>query len=346
MVGDSIMTSRLISVNMPCYNAQATVDEAVDSILRQTWRDLELIAVDDGSQDATPDRLEAWTRRDSRVRVARREHAGLVASLNAGWALCRGDLVARHDADDVALPDRLRAQADLLESHPGWAAVGCQVEGFPDADVREGFRVYLEWQNTLVEPEAIARQIFVESPLAHPSIVFRRWWLERMGCYQDHGWPEDYDLILRLHLAGAEMGKVARVLLQWREHPARLTRTDPRYSLEAFLRAKAHYLRRGPLADGPRVILWGAGHMGRRLSKHLVREGADLAAFVDIDPAKIGRTRRGRPIHDPEDLPRLLRELRPAVVLAAVGARGARQLIRARLTAMGLVEGADWWAVA
>jgi glycosyltransferase involved in cell wall biosynthesis len=331
---------------MPCYNVEGMVDEAVASILGQTRPDFELIAVDDGSDDGTASRLEAWAERDPRVRVLRREHSGLVASLNAGLELCQGDLIARHDADDIALPDRLMAQAALLQSDQSLAAVGTLVEGFPAENVREGFRLYLEWQNTLVTAEEIARQIFVESPLAHPSIMFRRAWLEKLNGYQDLGWPEDYDLLLRMHLAGGRFGKVPRLLVRWREHARRLTRVDPRYSLEAFLRAKAHYLRRGPLAGEPRVVVWGAGHMGRRLSKHLVREGVDLAAFVDIDPAKIGREKRGRPIYGPERLPELVRELRPAVVLAAVGARGARALIRARLTQIGLVEGVDWWAVA
>jgi len=340
------MTTPSISVNMPCYNVEGTVDEAVASILGQTWPDFELIAVDDGSDDGTAARLEAWAERDPRVRVLHREHTGLVASLNAGLELCLGTLVARHDADDVALPERLQAQAALLHSDESLAAVGTLVEGFPAEHVREGFRQYLEWQNQLVSPEAIARQIFVESPLAHPSIMFRRAWLEKLNGYQDLGWPEDYDLLLRMHLAGAKFGKVPRLLVRWREHAQRLTRVDPRYSLEAFLRAKAHYLRRGPLAGEPRVVVWGAGHMGRRLSKHLVREGVDLAAFIDIDPAKIGREKRGRPIYDPERLPELVRVLSPVVVLAAVGARGARALIRARLMEMGLVEGMDWWAVA
>src|SRR3990170_6793727 len=338
-----MMTPPTISVNMPCYNAGVTVDEAVPSILAQTWRALELIAVDDGSADDTASRLAAWAGRDPRVRVVRREHTGLVATLNAGLKLCRGAFVARHDADDIALPERLEAQAAWLHREPTLAVVGCLVEGFPVEDVREGFRVYLEWMNSLVSPEAITRQIFVESPLAHPSMMFRRGWLDRLGGYQDLGWPEDYDLLLRIHLASGRLGKVPRILQRWREHPGRLTRTDSRYSLEAFLRAEAHYLRRGPLASGPRVIVWGAGHMGRRLSKHLVREGIDLIAFVDVHPAKIGRERRGRPIVGPDDLPRLVRENSPAAVLAAVGARGARELIRARLTAMELEEGRDWW---
>jgi len=340
------MSSPTISVLMPCYNVASTVDEAVESILAQTHSDVELIAVDDGSTDDTRRRLETWSLRDGRVVVLARAHGGLVESLQAGLGVCRAPLVARMDADDRSHPDRLAAQAEFLQAHPDVAVVACLVEGFPAGDVREGFRLYLIWLNSLVAPEEIARQIFIESPLAHPSVMVRRDWLERLGGYEDHGWPEDYDLWLRMHLEGARFAKVPRVLMAWREHADRLTRTDSRYSLENFLRAKAHYLMRGPLRQAPAVILWGAGAMGRRLSKHLVREGAPLRAFVDIDPEKIGRQRRGLPIHSAEDLPDLVRATRGTVVLAAVGARGARALIRSRLQEMGLVEGREWWAVA
>ena len=116
--------------------------------------------------------------------------------------------------------------------------------------------------------------------------------------------------------------------------------------MENFLRAKAYYLVRGPLLERESVLLWGAGMVGRRLSKHLQRQGAPLQAFVDVDPAKIGRTRRGLPILSPEDLPGWWKRSSNPVILAAVGARGARQLIRQRLESYGLREAQDWWGVA
>lgn len=340
------MSAPAISVLMPCYNAASTVDEAVRSILEQRLPDFELVAIDDGSTDETRRRLEGWAKQDERVVVMARPHAGLVATLQAGLAACRAPLVARMDADDRSRPERLERQAAYLEGHPAVAVVGCLVEGFPPQAVRQGFQIYIEWLNRLVTGEAIAREIFVESPLAHPSVVMRRPWLERVGGYQEHGWPEDYDLWLRLHLAGARFAKVPEVLLDWREHPARATRTDPRYAVENFLRAKAEYLPRGPLLGKESLIVWGAGQMGRRLSKHLARGGAPLRAFVDIDPAKIGRSRRGVPVIAPAELPALWESLPQPVLLAAVGSRGARGLIRRQLQEMGLVEGVQWWAAA
>ena len=335
----------LISVLLPVYNAAHTLPEALESLRAQTLTDFEVIAVDDGSTDTTPEILARFSR-DSRFRSFSQPHQGILPALNAGLAACRAPYVARMDADDRAHPARLEKQAAFLDAHPEVAVTGCLVRAFPAEHVRTGFRIYLEWLNSLTTHADICREIFVESPLPHPSVMFRREWVERVGGYQERGWPEDYDLWLRLCLAGARFAKVPEVLLEWRERPDRLTRTDSRYSLENFLRAKAHYLARGPLAGRDAVIVWGAGMMGRRLSKHLLRQGAPLAAFVDIDPRKIGNTRRGRPIIAPQDLPGWWRRYENPVLLAAVGARGARQLIRQRLTRLGLVEGRDWWGVA
>jgi glycosyltransferase involved in cell wall biosynthesis len=339
-------TAPPLSVLMPCFNAARTLQEALDSLKAQSFTDFEIIAVDDGSTDDTAAILQAEAQEDARLRVFRLPHSGIVHALNAGLDACRASLVARMDADDISYPDRFGKQVQLLDSQPETGVAGCLVEGFPPAQVREGFRIYIDWLNSLVNPEDIRREIFVESPLAHPSVMFRRDLVLEAGGYQEHGWPEDYDLWLRLYLRGAAFHKVPETLFGWREWPERLTRTDSRYSLENFLRAKAHYLPPGPLKDRDGVFIWGAGMVGRRLSKHLVREGAQLTAFIDIDPKKIGRTRRGKPVISPEELPVWLGRYNIPVVLAAVGSRGARAIIRARLNALGLVEGQDWWGAA
>ena len=335
-----------ISVLIPCHNARATLDEAVDSILQQSLVDLEIVAVDDGSEDGTTARLDHWAQQDSRMHVLHHPHRGLIESLNAGLAECRAPLIARMDADDRSHPERLEAQAALLAEQPDLAAVGCLVEAFPPQEVGPGLRLYLEWQNSLITPEAIGREIFVESPLVHPSVMMRSEWVRGVGGYQDRGWPEDYDLWLRLHAAGGRFAKVPQTLFAWREHAGRLTHGDPRYAIERFLRAKVFYLSQGPLHGRQSVIVWGAGIVGKRLSRLLLAEGLPLVAFVDIDPAKIGRTRRGLPVMGPAEFPAWWKRSPQPVLLAAVGARGARALVREQINDLGLVEGVDWLAVA
>ncbi len=339
-------SSPAISVVMPCRNAASMLDEALDSILNQTWRDLELVAVDDGSSDATRATLESWARRDRRIRILDGPSQGLVAALNAGLEAARAPVIARMDADDRCHPERLAAQMRLLESQPELAAVSCLVEAFPAEKVGPGLRLYMEWINSLISSEAIARELYVESPLVHPSVLMRRSWVEMAGGYQEHGWAEDYDLWLRMAGHGARFGKVPQVLFYWREHDRRLTHTDSRYASDAFLRAKAHYLCLGPLRGRDAVIVWGAGIAGKRLTRYLLREGVPLVAFVDIDPAKIGRQRRGLAIVSPADVLTWWGRYSRPVLLAAVGSRGARPEVRERVRSLGLVEGVDWWAAA
>lgn len=332
------MPSLRISVLLPVYNGGLTIGQAVLSLSRQTHADFEVVAVDDGSTDQSGAVLDRLAQNDSRIRVIHLPHAGLIPALNAGLAECRGEFIARMDADDVCHPERLSLQLSHMLDHPEISVCGCLVRSFPRGLVKAGFVHYETWLNSLVTHEEIARDIFIESPLAHPSVMMRARDLRQLGGYRDMGWPEDYDLWLRFHTAGKRFGKVPRVLLFWREHNTRLTFTDSRYSLENFLRLKAHVLAQvlSPM-DRP-IIVWGTGMAGRRLTKHLVREGVRLVAAVDVDPRKVGRTLRGAPIMAPQDLIHHPN----AFVVQAVSSAEARSIIRTQLMGFGRVEGRDF----
>jgi glycosyltransferase involved in cell wall biosynthesis len=333
-----------VSVLLPVRNAAPWLDDCLDSLARQTLTDHEVVVVDDGSDDGGGALLDLRAAADARLRILHRPARGLVAALNEGLDHCRAPLVARMDADDVCHPRRLELQAAELGAHADVGVVSCLVRHFPAHRVGRGFLLYERWLNGLVTHDDMACERFVESPVAHPSVMARTDTLLDAGGWRDPGWPEDYDLWLRLLCDGIRFAKIGRPLFFWREHDTRLSRTDGRYSVGSFLRCKTHFLVRGPLAGGRTVILWGAGRTGRRLSKLLVEEGVEIGAVVDIDPAKIGGRLRGAPVIDPDELPDHLQ--REAVVLAAVASRGARDLIRARLVGLGLVEGSTFWCVA
>jgi glycosyltransferase involved in cell wall biosynthesis len=348
-----------VSIVIPCYNCaetietslnsiidQTSIETSLNSIIDQTFNPLEIIAVDDGSTDATLSILKGLAVGEERLRILPREHQGIVGALNAGVAECRGQYIARMDADDLAHSTRFEKQIRFLDQHPDIGVVGCLVEAFPTENVGEGFKHYLSWMNGLVTHDQIAREIFVESPFAHPTVMIRKKWLDRIGGYAEVRWAEDYDLWMRFYLAGLKFGKVPEVLLSWREQPNRLTWTDDRYSKENFLRAKSHYLPAGPLKGKGAVIIWGAGQTGKKVVRLLLGESIAISAFVDIDPSKIGRQWGDIPIVSPKSLPDLWDQCNDPVLLAAVAARGARELIRNHLRSIGLIEGQHWWAVA
>jgi glycosyltransferase involved in cell wall biosynthesis len=332
-----------VSVLLPVRNAASTIAEAISSISRQTLRELEVVVVDDGSTDRTPLILDGLARADPRLRILRQGPCGLVPALNTAARAARSQYLARMDADDVSHARRLALQLRRLERDHRLGAVGCLVRSFGNTPQSDGWSRYEQWLNSSRTPVAIGRDIYIESPLAHPSVVMRQAAFEAVGGYRDLDAPEDYDLWLRMARAGWQFAKVASVLLHWRDHASRLTRVDPRYRLEAFTRLKAHHLARGPLAETDRPLwIWGAGRYGRQLARALESEAVSAEAFVDIDPAKIGRQRRGHPVVNVAELARHPE----AVVIAAVPVRGARALIRRRLNQMGRREGLDYWCCA
>jgi glycosyltransferase involved in cell wall biosynthesis len=330
-----------VSVLLPCRNAAAHLDRAAASLSRQTLTDIEIIAVDDGSTDETPAKLHDWAAHDDRVRVILAGRRGLVGALNVAAAAASADLLARMDADDIAHPERLRLQVELMDAVPGLAATGTRVRYFPRRLVRDGARRYERWLNHVVEPARIARDIFVECPIPHPTLMIRRSAFDAAGGYRDEGWPEDYDLILRLWRAGLRLGKVPRVLLAWRERADRTSRVDGRYSREAFLACRlAHLLP--TLVGDRRLVVAGAGPTGKAFARAALERGARIAAFVEVDPRKIGQEIHGAPVVAPTEIT----ALKGCFGVAAVAGESARAEIRRRFRAAGWREMADFCAVA
>ena len=332
----------VVSVLLPVRDGAQHLAEAVASLEAQTLEDFEVLAVDDGSTDATPAMLADWASRDPRVRIVRQEATGIVEALESGRARARGVYLARMDADDVCAPTRLAEQLALMESSPHLVGCGCRVEYFPPEAVRDGALRYQAWLNTTLTPEEIEREIFVECPLAHPTFFLRADAVECIGGYRDPGWPEDYDLLLRLWANGGRFARAPATLLRWRERPGRLSRTHPRYAPGAFLACKVHHLHETLLREKDGVVVWGAGPVGKAAARALQGAGERVRAFVEVDPRKIGQDIHGAPVLGTEEGCRI----EGALHLGAVGQPGARDRIRDVLRAAGRSELTDFVAIA
>lgn len=332
-----------VTILLPIYNAEPTLEECLNSIERQTLGSYELLAVDDGSTDASAAIVEERARRDPRIRRIAPGRVGLVRALNLGIEHARSPLLARMDADDLMHPQRLQLQREYLDRHPDVALAATQVELFPPELVKEGYRQYVRWQNACIEPHEIVDNLYVESPLAHPSVMMRRDVLEAVGGYADGPFPEDYELWLRLHHAGYKMGKVPRPLLYWRERDDRTSRTDPRYDREAFDRLRAGYLAKDDRLSPHRdFVIWGAGRKTRQRARQLLDRGRTPAAWIDIDPHKIGNTVWGIPVLSSQ----WLADAHPRpFVLIYVTRHGAREEVVSCLEEWGYRPSDDYLAV-
>ncbi len=324
---------------MPVRNGGQYLQPAVESILEQTLSDIELLVVDDHSDDGAVATLDG---KDARLHLTHSGGHGVSAAFNSGLAMARGAFIARMDADDIALPRRLETQLGYLQENPEVGICGGCVEIFSDSGIGGGNRRYQDWLNACRTPVAIRRELFVESPIPNPTALFRRGAIQALGGYADPDWPEDYDLFLRADAAGMKMGKPKGVILQWREHPGSLTRTDPRYDLARFQAAKIHYLAAARLAPGVAPVIWGAGPTGRLTHDLLVAEGRAVRGFIEVHPRRIGGEKRGLPVW-PVDW---LASAPDAFVLAAVGAAGARERIRRHMDSLGRTEGEHYLFVA
>lgn len=232
---------------MPVYNARRYLRAAVQSALGQTFKDFELIAVDDGSKDDSLAILQEFAGGDDRLRIISRPNTGIVGALNDGLAAARAPLVARMDSDDVALPDRFEKQVAFLRANPDHVLVGSQVllvdpEGAPLCPKRDTEYTHdrIDWAH-----------LHHRWPLVHPSVMMRRDAVIDVGGYRDkYQWLEDLDLFLRL----AEVGKLASlpdVLLHYRLHEASVchTREADQHAIRPALYAEV-YARRGIAPQG------------------------------------------------------------------------------------------------
>ncbi|GAB6060556.1 glycosyltransferase family 2 protein [Desulfonatronum parangueonense] len=334
----------MISVILPIHNAAKTLPAALDSLLAQTWMDFEILAVDDGSDDdhgAVPGTraiLSEYAAMDSRILPLFMEHEGIVQALNHGLAFAGGEYIARMDADDVCHPDRLRIQADFLRLHPEVGLVACTADFGGSPAHAGGYKRHLDWTNTLLSHDQISLGRFRESPLVHPTVMFRRRLVEQFGGYRDGLFPEDYELWLRWLECGVRMEKTPEKLYVWNDPPGRLSRTHPRYDVTEFYKTKARYLAQWLTAHNPghpEIMVMGAGRITRRRAEMLLPHGVRISAWVDIDPRKVNRRVADRPVIHRNDIP----PPGECFIVSYVAGHGAAEDITAFLTSRGYSQG-------
>ncbi len=206
---------------MPVYNAAPYVQEAVESILAQTFRDFEFVIVDDGSTDRGGKMLRKFAEHEPRINLITQPNGGIVAALNTGLEHCRGEFIARMDADDVSMPERFERQIRYLDDHPDCVCVGSRVLAI------DPYGGVLYTSDHQPDHEWIDRELLkgVGWAVVHPVAMMRKKVLQAVGGYRTQfQWAEDMDLFLRMAEAG-RLANLPDVLLQYRQHPDSVNRS-------------------------------------------------------------------------------------------------------------------------
>ncbi len=334
------MSAPAITILLPVRDAAPHLASCLESLISQTFKDFEVLAINHASRDHSPAILERFAKLDPRIRIFESHAPNLPTALNQGLERARGRLIARMDADDVCMPDRLRAQFEMFQADPELSLCATAVEMIADGPISQGWLDYQDWVNGVVTHEQIIREIFIESPLPHPTWMLRREWFERLGGYEDHGMPEDYDFVLRAANLGARFGKLPEKLLQWRDHGERHSRLSERYHRKSFFKLKAFHLKAWILKGRPCAI-WGAGDRARTLIKYLLDEGVDVVFAIGL-AREDGRptSAHGVTVYTPDQCPGDL----PGPLIACVGGPPeTRQVVRDELNQRKWIEGKDYW---
>lgn len=222
----------LVSVVLPIYNGEKYLRVAIDSILAQTFVNFELIMIDDGSTDSSPQILEEYAKRDARVRVIVRENRGLATTLNESVDIARGTWIARMDQDDIALPHRLERQLEWLEE-TGADISGSWVQRFGSKDNR-----IVRMRQTDV---AIKMEMLFCSPFVHPSVMMRASLIKRLHYDTTREKAEDYDLWERAAEAGWKMTNVPEILLWYRIHASQISTQSAERQQQLGLEIRRRY---------------------------------------------------------------------------------------------------------
>lgn len=235
---DNGMPKPMISVIMGIYNEQnqSQVMKAVESVLDQTYGEFEFIICDDGSEKRFYNWLEHYCRKDTRIRLLRKEqNGGLAAALNACLAEANGDYIARMDADDLSKPDRFERQLDFLIPHPEYALLGCGAELIDEEGI---------WGRRIPTETPQKRDFLWSSPFIHPTIMIRKAVLEELGGYETEAYAErteDYDLFMRLYASGYQGYNLQECLFQYREDRKAYTKRKYKYRInEAKVRYRGY----------------------------------------------------------------------------------------------------------
>ncbi|MEQ8713075.1 MAG: glycosyltransferase family 2 protein [Cyclobacteriaceae bacterium] len=276
-----------VSILLPFYNASATLDRAVESIVNQTFSDWELLLIDNASTDDGPRLAEKWSRQDSRVKLASCKERGIAHALNHGLSLVNSAFIARMDADDWSHPSRLEKQVAFLHHYEEIGVLSCRTTFESVAEKSEGYEHFVNWQNSILSAEEHFVNRFKESPVAHPSVMFRSELAALHGDYSTAAVPEDYELWLRWMEAGVQFGKIPEQLLTWNDDTTRLSRTHPNYSEQAFFKVKGQYLAKWMtkhVSQDKIVVACGTSKECRQRAHWLMEQGVRVDYLTDVVP--------------------------------------------------------------
>ena len=325
----------MISILMPVKNAGRWLKNCLASIRDQSFKDWELLAVDDHSDDSSFSILQESSRIDDRVTAIRNKGHGIVDALKTSFDHSSGDYIHRMDADDAMPAGKLEALHRTLVQNPRSVVTG-KVKYFSEETISPGYRKYENWLNARVEQNDHWDQIYRECVIASPNWLIARESFEESKSLDNLTYPEDYHMVFKWYEAGLEVIGIDQVTHLWREHSERTSRNSSNYAQRAFFELKIARFVNIDRNNTCSLLVIGAGRKARLTSQVLnnlrqkhyrVVKTSDEATQSDLFITR-------------EEIAKYL----PAQILCAVapGTSGGR-VIENFLNDLKLTRGKDYW---
>lgn len=290
------MQKPLVSILIPFKNTASFLDECINSVLNQTYKNWELIIVDDHSSDNSYNIVNSFAKNDARIKLFKNSGSGIIDALQLAFSRSSGQLITRMDSDDIMRSEKIETLAyNLLKYGERHVAIGL-VNYFSEEGIKSGYKSYEVWLNTLTKTGVNYSEIYKECVIPSPCWMVYKEDLVSVDGFNPNRYPEDYDLAFRFYKQGLKCIPCNSVLHDWRDYHTRTSRTHAHYAENHFIDLKLQYFLELDFDKNKTLVLWGAGHKGKKIAKTLIGKGIDFEWICD-NPKKIGKDIYGKIMH-------------------------------------------------
>lgn len=285
------MQNPLVSILIPFKNTEAFIGQCVNSILKQTYTNWELLIVDDNSTDTSFNIVNAFA--DDRITLLKNAGNGIIDALRLAFKSSKGELITRMDSDDIMSPNKLQVLVDGLLKHGKQHVALGLVNYFSETGIKDGYKNYEIWLNKLTKTGHNYSEIYKECVIPSPCWMLFRDDLIACNAFNPNTYPEDYDLAFRFYKHGFTCIPCNETIHNWRDYSSRASRTDEHYAENHFIPLKLNYFLELDFNPNKTLVLWGAGNKGKTIAKYLIKNKIKFEWICD-NPNKIGHDIYGK----------------------------------------------------
>ncbi|NRA12769.1 MAG: glycosyltransferase family 2 protein [Crocinitomicaceae bacterium] len=328
-----------ISIILPVKDTAPYLSDCLQSIIDQEFKNWELIAINDHSNDLSLQILEEFAKVDSRINVFTNPNPGLLEALRFGYSKTSGNLIHRMDSDDKMPADKLELMHNEWVRHERGSVITGGAEYFMDNGiVGDGFIRYTAWLTQISKDNTHAANIYRESVIASNCWLVHREDFDAIGGFEPDTFPEDYDLCFRFYQGGFKIVGLDAILHLWRDRPDRISRNWDVYKDHRFFNLKVHYFFSIERNSNRPLVLWGAGKNGKDLAKLILNLESNFNWVCDNEK-KIGKDIYGIRMERFEKI----KDLNDPQIIIAVASPDGQKEIESILKSWNLKAGDDYW---